>query len=452
MKLKQIIVLGIIFVSLLGVLFAKKIFMRPETEDAEYKKLQISFDASDIYVIEAKKGKDLPVLRIEKKEDDWFLTSHWSIRARVSRIERLFSELPEILGEQRSSSEEFFTDYAISDDKALSITLFDKEGEIKEKLFIGLKKPSEDSSFLRRGDSKDVYLINKDIFQFFGIYGDPEKEELSAKWWMELIISKISDDLAEDIDSLKVVRSIDEGNVAAVDIKKEVDPEKELNQWVSPGKELPFDIDAQKIKRFIKGMNNRRGREAKDPAGEGYGFGEPFAVLTFGVREKEPMEIIVGGIADEAKGCRYMRTPEGFVYVVDNNALKNIAIDISSFFVDNPLRISKGELKSIKIKSTGETADLDEKLIDKNAKYIKRIEGLYIEAVALDKKYAKGIKGSAKNIVDIKKKDASSIKLYGKREDDKFLIQVEGRPEVFHVSKPAFEGIFEPFGKLNLTK
>ena len=252
MKFKQIIFLGAIFLLLLVVLLTKKVFIKPEVETTEYAKLQVSLDSASIYAVEFKKGNSGDTVRLEREEEEWRIPTKWNIRADKQRIENLMKDIGMLQGELRSSSKKLFSDYGISPDKAFSITTFDKEGNPQDTFFVGTKKLGTGSSFLRKGDSEDVYLVDKDIFSLLGVYGNPEDAALKTDKWIDLSIEKLD---SETIESINIVRRDGEREIVTCDLKREFDKEKNLKRWFSLGKEPIFDIDAAKIKNFLQDIN-----------------------------------------------------------------------------------------------------------------------------------------------------------------------------------------------------
>jgi len=448
MKLKQIIVLGVIFIVLLGVLFAKKIFVKPEIENSEYKNLEISFDPSSIYAIEIKKAQDKDVFRMEKKGDEWTIPSQWNIKAKKKKVEDLLNELRTLQVELRSSSKELLSDYGISENEAFSISLLDKALTPQQKLLLGMKRPSAEGSFLRKSTSNNVYLVNKDIFAMIGIYGEPKESTISSNDWADMAILKFD---TEKIDSVKVSKSDADRQVVAVDIKKTLDPEKKLMNWISAESKPLFDLDATKIKNFLRKINDLYAAKAVAPEGENYGFDKPFIHITLGSADG-PTELMVGNLVAADKTDRYLKTSRGYVYIVSQYTIKELDIDMSKFFIENPLRVDKDKVQSITVIADNKRIIIDKELIEKNIDYINKLKTFAVEKLLFDEKYAKGIESPAPYSLKIAMKDGVTLTLDVKKEEGgRYVGQVSERPGVFVINKNIFEKVFTGLDAVKLT-
>jgi len=448
MKLKQIIVLGVIFLVLLGILFAKKIFVKPEIEDSEYKNLEISFDPSSIYAIEIKKAQDRTAFRLEKKGDEWAVPSQWNIKAKKKKVEGLLSELRSLQGELRSSSKELLSDYGISENESFSISLLDKALTPQQKLVLGIKRPSSEGSFLRKATSNNVYLVNKDIFAIIGIYGEPKESTINANDWADLAILKFD---TEKIDSVKVSKSETERQVLVVDIKRTLDPEKKLMNWAGAEAKPLFDLDATKIKNFLRKINDLYATKAVDPEGQNYGFDKPFIRITLGSADG-PAELMVGNLVAADKTDRYLKTSKGCVYIVSQYIIKDLDIDMSKFFIENPLRVDKDKVQSITVVFDNKSIIIDKDLIEKNIDYINKLKTFAVEELLFDEKYAKGIEPPGPYSLKMAMKDGATLTLDVKKEEGgRYVGRVSERPGVFVINKNIFEKVFTGLDTIKLT-
>lgn len=333
MQVKHIILLGVIFLALLAAVLAKSFFMKPPVEITEYKHLEISFAPAGIHAVEMKNLATNALIKLERKGDDWFIPSRWDVRGDKGRIEHLMNQLKELSGEVRSTSPELLDDYGIGDNEAFSLTMFDEEGRAQETLLIGIDVPAGGGvSFLRKAGSADVYLVDKDVFSLIGVRRTRALDQgvLNVDHWVDLALARID---APAVNALKISRCGEPA--AAVDIKKEFDEEKKLNRWVAQGKQSRSDLDAEKIKGFISGINNLRGQQAVDPQGGDYGFDQPFLSVRLET-DKDILEFFVGKEKEEGMGDRYLKTPSGHVYFTQRNVIDQLNIDVTQFFVDEP--------------------------------------------------------------------------------------------------------------------
>lgn len=447
MRSKHIFLLGSIFIVLLSILLTKKILIKPQIETSEYKRLDVWFEPKDVYGVEIRKKDEY--VKFSRDEDIWRITSKWNVRAKSQKIEELIKGFSSLEGELRSSSPKLFSDFGISDDTAFKVTLSDKGGKNIYKFYLGTNRPSYDNCFLRVNNSADIYLVNKDLFPLINIYGDPKNEGIAPERWIDLSFIKFD---VDKIKSIKVQRFNKKTPLITAEVKKIYDEKKKLNRWVVEGAKPVFDIGAKKIKDYLKNMNGLYVKEVVDPKGKGYGFDDPYIKVSLGT-DDEPIEIVIGNIADEKTKARYTRTSEGLTFIIRENVARFFDIDISKFFKSNPLGVDKDKLKLIEIKSDKKFITLDKDLIEKNVDYIDRVKKFWVEKMLFDEKYSSGIRGAIKYSLRIVKDDNSELVLKAKKESDvRFIAQLSGHNDVFMITSAVFEDLFKKLDKLDLKK
>jgi hypothetical protein len=446
MKFKHLIFLGMILFLLLAALYVKKILITSEIETTEYKSLEISLNASDVYAIEFKKAQEDDTLKLVKKDEEWFIPTQWNIRAKKQSIERLLEDISGLQGELRSSSKEVLPDYGLTDEEAFSIGVFDENDKPIQQFFVGTKKPSYGKSFLRKADSVDVYLVDKDIFSLLGIYGEPKEAKINTERWIDLSIIEFE---VEKIEAIKIVRLEQEHKIISVDIKKELDEKKNLKKWVAVGEVPVFDLDAKKIKEFLKKINKMYATKAVEPKAKEYGFDNPYLTVSLTSQESQ-IELLLG--AQEKGENRYVKTSPGFVYILPKYRVKDLDIDISRFFIDNPLRIDKDKLQVLTIKAGESVITLNKDLLEKNGTYIDKLKKFSVEKMLFAEKYSAGLQTPVQYLLKIERKEANPLVLNVQKEDDNtYIAQVEAKADVFLISKNVFENIFTGLDNLNLT-
>ncbi len=333
MKPKNLLILTAVLVFLLGALFIKKAFMKPEVETSEYKSLEISVAPSDIYAIEAVKPPDEELLRIEKTDEGtWTIPSKNNIKADKTKIEGLIGALAGLKGELRSRSRGLFGDYGISDDEAFIIRLIGRDGGAMKTLYFGTQRPEYGEAFLRVDGSQEVYLVNKDIYPQFGIYGDPEEVELNAGKWVDLSL------LGVDVDAVEALRidkpGSDEGT--AVHIEREFDEQKQLRKWNAPANEPEHGLDADKIKSYLNEINIVKGMKAVDPGEGDYGFEEPYMVFSLEISDEKPVDLVIGAEETEGSGNRYVKNRDGHVFLVRKYVISKLDAGMEKFAAEPP--------------------------------------------------------------------------------------------------------------------
>jgi len=429
---------------------AKKVFLKEKLETKEYTSLEISFDPSHVkeIKIEAPNSEEVNLIN---KDNDWVVASRWNLEAERPKIEKLITAFSNLTGELRSASKGLLGDYGITEGKAYSITVFTEDSPA-QKFFIGAKKPSPGKTFLRKNNSNAVYLVNTDIFSLFGIEGDVRYSSLNQNFWLDLKLLRADID---KIGSIQIVKSIEGREVNTVWLKRELDTKKNLKHWVVVGEKKPiFDIDASKIRSFIARLSNIRAIQAVKPGSKDYGLEVPFLRIILG-NGKGRKELIVGNEVSGQSKERYVATSKDNIYTISDSRLKNLDIDISKFFIDNPLRIDKKSLESISISTPGgKRLTLTKDLIGQNTDYVEKLKKFSVKRLLFSSRYLKGLSGAAVYQLVILKSDGSNLTLnVNAKEIEKgeFVSWMKDNKGIFYViGKKVYENLFEGLDRLNL--
>jgi len=438
MRMKHLVILGIILLILSGILIVKKTFIKPEFETAEYKMLEISIEPETVYAIEINKpGMEKP-FRMEKKEDGrWLIPSQWDVAARKERIESFLKELEGLSGELRSDSKKLFPDYGISEEEALTITLLNKDGVSRRRFFVGMKKPRFGKSFCRIDDSEEVYLVDKDIFSLLGIYGKPKDADIKPDMWANLSIADFNID---GVDSLKITRYIDTEQITTVQLNRTVDEEKQLKQWVAVGEEPLFDLDAKKIREYLRRITTLRASKIVDPEGEGYGLDSPYLTVTLDGKDGTE-QLVVGGITEEGSEDRYVKNSGGQVFFIRKYVVENLDIDVSKFFVDNPLRVTKETITSVSVTAGDAQMTFGKDDIEEHSDYIDGLTEFSVKKLLFG---TEGLPSSPAYTLTLTKDDGQTVVIdAAKGQEDTFVARLRGKDRVFEISNTVFKKIFE---------
>ena len=448
MKAKHLIFIVAILIVLIGAVFAKKTFIRPDADFVEYERLNINVDMADVRFIKIGKGRDKDLLVLDKVNDIWHISSKDNIRADKSRVENLIKVLSVATGELRSASERLFSDYGISDDEAISISILGNDSGVNNiDIFIGVKRSGPGTSFLRIGDSPSVYLVDKDILSILGMYGDNKDAGIDVARWQDMTIAEFDPD---KVNSVKIDRQLQERQITVVDVKKEFVQEKGLSKWITIGAKPAFDIDAAKIKDFLKSINNLRAFEIIDSPDSDYGFDKPFVKVVLRT-DTEPIEFLISEKIKDGTEDRYLKTSEGHIYLIRRYVVNALNIDISKFFVNNPLRISVDKLESVIISSHDNIIDLIKTQIEDNTEYINKLKKFAVKSIDCTGEYSERFQNNILYSLKIKINSADLQELdFCKAGNDKYLCKLKTSPEVFKVAKIVFNNIFENLNTLKL--
>jgi hypothetical protein len=264
-----------------------------------------------------------------------------------------------------------------------------------------------------------------------------EKIEPKLESWVN---RKILDFDVDKINSIKIVKKEKNKSITTL-ILKRIEEEKGTKKWITE-EESPFKIDARKIKNHLKRLKNLYALRAVQPNKE-YGFDDPYLVLTL-EEENNKINLLVGDLVDKEKQSRYIKTPKGFPFVISEYTLKEIDVDLSKFFIDNPLRIDKEKIENLTVKSLRKKVELNKEKIKKNKDYLEKLKKFRVEKLVRNKK----LKIPTPYYLEITYTDKSRLTLYVKKEGEEYFAKLKDHPQVFVISQDTFKNIFEDIYKI----
>jgi hypothetical protein len=352
MKLKQLIILFVIVVILGGLVMLKKYREPKELEIAEYVELKFQpgededlDQVSRVTVYKGEENKEDPVILVKTEKKRWQVESFYNVGADKDKVKSLIGTLSALEGELRSSSAKTFKDFAISDEKGIHVELEDSDGE-KRAVVIGLESIGYRGNFIRKAGSSETYFVDRNLLSKVGIWGNAKEAELEEKFFFDLTFLEFDED---EISSFSIARYEDNNPIYASRIMRSIEEETEKRRWAFVRDDLPFDIDASKIKTFLKDIQKKRATEVVAFEEDfDYGFDKPVWELFAEREDREPLKFIGGKFKDDDSNQLYMREKDAsVVYLVSDYIFKEINKDDGNFFINNPLRIADNEVEEI---------------------------------------------------------------------------------------------------------
>jgi hypothetical protein len=149
------------------------------------------FNTSSINTISVYK-QDFPDsgLHFTKKDGVWLIPSYFNIDAKEKDIDKLLTEIKSLQGEIRSTKAELFSDYDITDNKALHIELFgaDSSGIAHMLVGKGVQQASK-ASFIRKLNSDTVYKANQNFLSRFAVWNAESSKKMPGKRWANMMVT-----------------------------------------------------------------------------------------------------------------------------------------------------------------------------------------------------------------------------------------------------------------------
>jgi len=329
MKLKNLIILGVILAVLIGLSFIKKIAKNnvPANEGLTNiisQPVQKEKVTQCVISLNGKKTK------LVKKGGIWTVENYHNAYADKEKVSQLLDKLSDLKGEMRSDAKELLADYSITDEQGISISLKQQDSAIAE-IVIGADSLGTNMNFIRRKGSNKVYAVEENFLPFLGFWGTAAKESFKTDWWIERNLVHIKE------DEIKSIMLENDGITYA-------GLSKENNKWKTL-KEYGVEVNQNKVNNFIKEVIDLKASSVISlEEAEQY--------------EKEEWKIVVGLDSGEKVSIVAKTDKEGNDYYVKTSdkeygfkmykyAFKNIDKKDSDFFTDNPLKIK--EEKAVKI-------------------------------------------------------------------------------------------------------
>lgn len=351
MKLKQVLILGGIFILLMLGVFIKNLQKPAELATEAYVPLNLSLDRDRIAKIKiekapgSKENQEPAVASTElvKENDQWKVAALSNARADQKKIEDFLAEIHQAKGELRGEGKELFGDFGIQDEGTFHVLLQDAAGVSILNLVLGNKK-ADGSIFIRKKDREEIYLTEADLFSLMGIYGDPENETPDPHYWAAADL--ISIDPAK-LERLEIRRFKAGKDILTASVVKDPQDKK----WKYARQTSPFSLEHEKVRQFLTAMKNTKAQKVLDPKAQDYGFSKPAWQMKLGLEGGQ--EIVVTAAAADPKTNTHtvQVSTEPAVFQVAKYQLENLDIDDSRFFADNPFKVEAGKIEKLVVRA-----------------------------------------------------------------------------------------------------
>ncbi len=445
MKPKHLLILAVILGLLVLGVVAKQFYKPREIVTEEYAPLDLSFDTGRVARLEIGKGKGEKLVELSKTDGRWRVTGFLNARADQDKTERFLKMVRGVKGELRGKDKSLFTDFGISEEQAYSILLSDDQGVALLKVLLGEKKPTYDSVFLRKADSEMVYYVDGNLFAQMGLFEDPAKEKPKGDYWASL---NFADFDVDQVDRLDVIRSVKGKELVAAGIARESD-----KQWKYLRPDVPFAPDGEKIRQFLSSLKTWKAKNALDPAGKDFGFSDPDLQVKLGLAGGGEIVLTLGDV-EEATQEHYARVSgEPLIFIIPDFNFKNMNIDDSQFFVDNPLELLPEKTEKVVIRADKKKVSLSPKKKKDNlaAGYLNDLKAFTVARLLFDGEEKK-VQSPARFSLEIQKEGAPlqvlDVGEMISAEKKEYAAKMRHSPQAFAISEPIYKQIFDNLDRL----
>jgi len=336
MKPKQIIVLSIIL-GILAFGLLLKSWVRSVADNARTglgeRTTFAEFDPVKLERIQIGRGSQSPVIELLNENGVWKVKSLWNAQADPVKVENLIQKLHSAQGELRGSGKKLFEDFGIQDTNALSVKFFGAGDTLLQDLRLGTKQAGENAYFIRKGTSEDVYLVEVNMAELFGIDTALNEATLTSLFWTDLSLFNLD---PEKVTKITLYLLKGDGKTMITGLERQADPKDPLkSSWKFLRKDISSSLDPDKILKFIVMMSSLRAEKIVDPGGKGYGLERPFWQLA--VTENGKKTLLNAGSKDEKAGFFYVKHPEdATIFGLNVSFFDDLNVDDTHFLKDIP--------------------------------------------------------------------------------------------------------------------
>jgi hypothetical protein len=173
-KNRNILILAVVLVVLLGISLVQKAGHEKSTSgSATVKVVEGTLTTDQLDRITLGQGQDEEAVVLVSTPTGWVVASSWDSPAGLPRIEALLRNLGDLSGEFRSDNSSVLADYGLSEEDAVKVRAYNKEGDLALAVDIGSTPERSPGNFVKAPGSSAVYLSPVNLLAQLGLYDGP---------------------------------------------------------------------------------------------------------------------------------------------------------------------------------------------------------------------------------------------------------------------------------------
>ena len=173
-KNRNLLILAAVLVVLLGISLLQKVDHEQSTNrSSTVKVVEGAFTADQLDRITLGQGPEAEDVVLISTPTGWVVASAWDTPANRTKVEGLLRNMGDLSGEFRSDSEAVLADYGLSEEEAVKVRAFDKEGNLAIAVDIGGKPERFPGNFIKRPGESAMYLSQVNLLAQMGLYDGP---------------------------------------------------------------------------------------------------------------------------------------------------------------------------------------------------------------------------------------------------------------------------------------
>jgi len=373
MKVKNLIPLVLVLVVLVAVAVYKKSTVETPSiieQTGLVALLPDGLSKSDITKLELYTG-GLPeeenrlVLAFDADKDMWRVSSHFNAPVKQDVIDKYLKDLVELKGEVREQNapESAIAEYDLTEDKAFHVCGFKKDGtEPFFHVLVG-KAPSQQTVFLRKEGSNDVFVENTNLKQQAGIYGNASDENAEPKapeatMWLDKKIIELDTEKITKVDLALPDKSLvfekHEKPKPTEEKEDEEEPAEETEpeyEWVLASGGPGTPAKPNKIEDLIKKFGSLNASDVMDPnKKDEWGLASPAYTCVISMDGQDDVRIEAARPDPSKDGyLRVATATEDFVYSLSKYTFEQIFPKGTDMFDLKGLTLDKKNIERIEL-------------------------------------------------------------------------------------------------------
>lgn len=456
MKPQQILILGILLLLLIVTVFIKQTRKPPELATEEYLPLDLSFDPSKVEKAQIGKGGISSFTVVKGEGGIWRIPDFLNARADQKKIDDLLKEIRETKGELRARDKALFPDFEIDEKQAFQVSLLDQSGANLLSLYIGNKLAGDNLLFVRRDDSNEVFVAEANMLTSIGINGKPSEEKPKADYWAATNLVKLEIDKVEKLQTRRFSNGKEIWTAGILRAPELTDSARK--RWKYVREEIPFSPDAEKIKQFLNSLNSWHATKVLVPTAKDYGFSKPFWQMRVGFKEGQEIVLTASVLDSESKAHFLQVSSEPVVFQLPDDSFRNLDIDDSKFFVDDPLAVHSEKTERLVIHAGNREMKFSpkEKKSDVLTSYLNDLKTFSVVRLLFDaSEQGKAKSGGGYRLEIQKEASAPQVLRVGallSGPDKHYAAQMENNTQPFAISEAVFKKLFDNLDRLSESK
>ena len=330
-KNRNILILAAVLLVLLGISLIQKAGHEKSTSRSSTDKIVAdTFTADQLGRITLGFGQEDESVVLLSTPTGWVVASAWDAPASMGRIDALLRNVSDLSGEFRSDKKSVLGDYGLSEETALKIRAYGKDGEPALAVDIGNKPERAPGNFIKRPDTNEVYLTAVNLLSPLGLYDGPAKP--GYQHWLDL--------QAVQADRLAVDRILLRDGDGNLEMAKEFAADDRTTwEWklVAP---KAMALAKTKADRVLNSLVGLRAVDVADPSADlaAYGLAAPLRTAALMMEDGSDLTLEFGNLreaeGDLQAGIWMKIQGQSSIWVVTEYSVNNIFKTVEDLLPD----------------------------------------------------------------------------------------------------------------------